>query len=435
MKRSHLRFALLFLLLMILPLAACDEELPHEHLFGEWCVTIPPTHTEAGEELRGCVNCAYKETRTVEPLGHTFAASWDYDASSHWHTCSCGATHDVALHEPDEAGVCLHCHVDLSRLHYTKAGGVITFGSYPQSQVTDEALVASLDRVVEALPTAEDKGGWELYDDLEGAAEEPYMWYIDIEHEGARYRGVYFTDYRPMRNSMPTGADYSMQDENGYARGSVFWFRFDPIRWRILSEREGRAFLSAELVLDATPYQDSIVDSNYSTVGIEDNAPTGTQANAYLYSRVRHFLTTTFVDLAFTDEERAMLLGTTLRNDRSLPSSDGTGDKVFLLGTGDLSTRSGDAAWMRLASDYAACRGASRMQNENLYDGGAPWYLRAPSYLSDLLDTSSEKRMKTRMVSSTGNYRYDTIITDVDLTCVGTVPAVWIDLAEVEEVK
>lgn len=431
MKRSHLRFALLFLLLMILPLAACDEELPHEHLFGEWCVTIDPTHTEAGEELRGCVNCAYKETRRVEPLGHTFAASWDYDVSTHWHTCSCGATHGADPHELDEAGVCLYCHVEVSRLHYTKADGVITFGSYPQSQVTDQALIDALNAAVGALPTAEGTGDWTPYDDLAGAAKEPYMWYIDIEHSGARYRGVYFTAYRPMRNSLPTGADFSMQDENGYACGTAFWFRFDPIRWRILSESGGRAFLSAELVLDATPYQDSI-GSNYSTVGIEGNAPTGTQANTYLYSRIRHFLTTTFVDRAFTGEERAMLLGTTLRNDGSLPSSDGTGDKVFLLGTGDLSTQSGNAAWMRRASDYAACRGASQMRNGNRYDGGAPWYLRASSSLSSLLDTSSENRMKTRMVSSTGNHGYDTIITDVDLTYVGTVPAVWIDLAEVE---
>lgn len=431
MKQSRILLTLLFLLLMILSLVACGEELPHEHLFGEWSVTLSPTHTEAGEELRGCVNCNYKETRKIDPLGHTFGASWDYDTTSHWHTCSCGVVSDSALHDLDEEGVCRVCRVKVSDLHYTKSGDVITFGSYPQSQVTDETLISALTAAAGALPAADTAGAWTRYDDLAGAAAEDYMWYIDVEYSDARYRGVYFTAYRPMRNSLPTGADFSLQDENGYACDTVYWFRFDPIRWRILAEEDGRAFLSAELVLDAAPYQD-LIGNDYSTAGVGGNAPTGTQANAYLYSRARQFLTTTFTELAFTDEERAMLLGTALHNDRSLPSSDGTGDKVFLLGTGDLSRLSGDAAWVRLASAYAACRGVSQMQNGNRYDGGAPWYLRVPSSLSALTDTSSAKRMKTRMVSSTGNHRYDTIITDVDLACVGTVPAVWINLAEVE---
>lgn len=431
MKPSRLLLALLFLLLMILPLAACDEELPHEHLFGEWDVTLSPTHTEAGEELRGCVNCNYKETRKIDPLGHTFESSWDYDAANHWHTCSCGAVSDSAPHELDEEGVCLVCRVKVSDLHYTKSGGVITFGSYPQSQVTDETLVKTLTAAAGTLPTADDAGAWTPYDDLAGAATEDYMWYIDVAYDDARYRGVCFTAYRPMRNSLRTGADFSLQDENGYACDTVYWFRFDPIRWRILAEENGRAFLSAELVLDAAPYQD-LIGSDYGTVGVGGNAPTGTQANAYLYSRVRRFLTTTFAELAFTEEEQSVLLGTTLRNDRSLPSSDGTGDKVFLLGTGDLSCLSGDAAWARLASAYAACRGVLKMQEGNRYDGGAPWYLRAPSSLSGIADTSSARRMKTRIVSATGNYRYDTATTDVDLACVGTVPAVWIGLAEVK---
>ena len=48
------------------------SEPPHEHVYGEWQVSIRPTCTEKGEETRTC-ECGASETRDVEPLGH----KWD----------------------------------------------------------------------------------------------------------------------------------------------------------------------------------------------------------------------------------------------------------------------------------------------------------------------------------------------------------------------
>ena len=41
------------------------------------------------------------------------------------------------------------------------------------------------------------------------------MWYIDVERNGEKYRGVYFTQYRPECTSFPSFYDCS-QYKNGY---------------------------------------------------------------------------------------------------------------------------------------------------------------------------------------------------------------------------
>ena len=45
---------------------------PHEHVYGDWQVTMRPTCTEKGEETRVCA-CGAEEKRDVDPLGH----KWD----------------------------------------------------------------------------------------------------------------------------------------------------------------------------------------------------------------------------------------------------------------------------------------------------------------------------------------------------------------------
>ncbi len=73
-KRPLLRPSVLpllaLLILLVLPLAACDGETgDHEHTFGEWVVEKEATCTENGTRFRSC-ECGEKETETVE-AGHT----------------------------------------------------------------------------------------------------------------------------------------------------------------------------------------------------------------------------------------------------------------------------------------------------------------------------------------------------------------------------
>lgn len=44
----------------------------HNHTYGEWSETKPATCTEAGVKNRTCTECAYKETASIDALGHDF---------------------------------------------------------------------------------------------------------------------------------------------------------------------------------------------------------------------------------------------------------------------------------------------------------------------------------------------------------------------------
>lgn len=443
---KHLHFLPLWLLisvLLVLSLAGCGEtpETVHEHRYGEWYVVTPATHEESGLEARNCTGCKQKETRETAPTGHTFRTEWDYDATAHFHSCSCGATEEKAPHDLDESGVCRTCRVDSTRLAYTKENGVITMGTYPQSRVTDSQLTDALTAAAGTLPTAENAGAWTPYGDCTAKkVEGDFMWYIDLSLEGERYRGVYFTHYRPMSPGIPSDEKRSEQDDNGFATGTVYWFRFEPVRWRILTQRSGRALLLADLILDAVPYQDNVRESPEtkdpsSTVTDANGAPDGTYANVYAYSRVRQFLTDEFSRTAFTEKQAALLAPTSTAGDYSQVSE--SGDRVFLITAGDLLAYCGGAAaQFRRGSDYAACRGLRMMHEDNRFFGGGYWFLRTPR--ADVANASNKLRCEITasvcMVMATGNNSFSTSqnTTRVDYTFVGTVPAVWLTLAEAE---
>lgn len=433
---------LLMAVLLVLSFAGCGQENPaHEHHYGDWYVITAPTHTSPGLEARNCVNCTEKDTRAIAATGHTFSSDWDYDADTHFHTCSCGAEDERASHDFDESGVCRVCRVDRTRLSYTKSGGVITMGTYPQSRVTDEELIGSLTAAAGALPSTLDAGDWTPYDDCAAdSMADDFMWYRDISLGTETYRGVYFTAYRPLSPDLPSAGSYSEQDDNGYAKNTVYWFRYEPVRWRILTRIDGKVLLLADLIIDAFPYQDNVrmypdEENPTSTVTDANGAPDGTSANNYAYSRVRSFLTDTFYRTAFTDEEAALLNTVSVTGDYSLPAS--TGDRVFLLSAWDILKYCGTAeTQFRRGSDYAACRGLRMLREDNRFAGGGYWFLRTPKVGLPFASAKlhCELTASVCMVMATGNRNYDLSqdSTRVDYSFVGTVPAVWLTLAEAE---
>ena len=461
MKQIRLLPLLLLLAaLAVLSLSGCGEQpATHEHRYGDWYVVTPATHTAEGLEARNCTACEEKETRTVPATGHTFPTDWDYNADVHFHTCPCGVTDERSAHTFDSDGVCTVCRVDRSRLAYTKSGGTVTLGTYPQSRVEDPELATSLTAAAGSPPTAADPGAWRPYDDCAAdGTDHRFMWYIDLPLGSERYRGVYFTGYRPMSPDLPSAEAYSEQDDNGYEKGTVYWFRYDPIRWRILTRSSGKVLLLADLVLDAVPYQDScrealLPNPDYRegkdsdakknllyTVTDANGAPDATNANSYVYSRIRRFLLDEFSRTAFTDEQTALLCAvSTPAGGRSIPlTSAGAGDRVFVPDLQDILSFCGTAdAQFRRGSDYAACRGLRLLRGDNRFAGGAYWFLRTPKkngYPFNSSELNRELTASVCMVMATGNRNLDPTLstTRVDYSFVGTVPAVWLTLAEAD---
>ena len=94
MKKLYFVFASLFVLTFFaFILVSCETEEECEHAFGEWEIISEADCTSGGYCLRTCTLCEYKERRSIQPTGHSFAEEWEYDAEYHWHATTCG--HDT----------------------------------------------------------------------------------------------------------------------------------------------------------------------------------------------------------------------------------------------------------------------------------------------------------------------------------------------------
>lgn len=62
-----------------------------EHTFNSGEITTPATETTEGVKTFTCTVCSYKKTESIPVLGHThtFADTWSFDETKHWHKATC----------------------------------------------------------------------------------------------------------------------------------------------------------------------------------------------------------------------------------------------------------------------------------------------------------------------------------------------------------
>lgn len=269
-------------------------------------------------------------------------------------------------------------------------GETVEFGSYPQTDVTS-SMGAEL---TAAAPSTDD---WISYNYYHDGKQSDYMKYYDLTYNGSRYRGVYFTKYRPDFWNATSSANH--QSRNGYSTNNVYWFRYDPLTWRILDPSVG--YVICEDIIDSQAFNDE-----YYTIGMEDaygniayhNDKTYTHfANNWEYSTVRTWLNETFFVTAFSSSERSQIPCTklttpacsTFRSDYDVGE---TGDYVFLPSYQDMLNSlygfsSDDFDYNRRAhsSDYAKSQGVCVDTScEDKYDKYVSYYrLRSAGYDSN----------------------------------------------------
>ena len=289
-------------------------------------------------------------------------------------------------------------------------GEYILFGSYPQTEVTDSAITTALNGMRGTLPTSSNSRDWTSYGYYISGNVTNFMWYIDLEYSGEKYRGVYFTSYRPNNPLSSSSTSNSYQDDNGYSTGTVYWFKWEPIKWRILTESNGKAMILSELMLDSQQYD---YDGSYS--------------NNYANSTIRAWLNDTFYNTAFGALQQAIIETTEV--DNSVYSTgyssnhyacENTFDKVFLLSYREVvnssygfsTSTSNSTTRQKQGSDYCKTQGSYTYT----YNGNGNWWLRSPDYyFSDF----------ARYVTSDGYLGYDY---RVNGTGCGVVPALVICL-------
>ncbi len=268
--------------------------------------------------------------------------------------------------------------VTTTLMTYTKEKDYIYFGMYPQTEVLDSELKLKLSSCIGQLPTASNSYDWIDYGYYYNEVQNAYMWYQDINYENNEYRAVYFTHNKPSNPHAISSNSY--QTNYGYNIETVYYFKFEPIKWKILSLSNDKAFLVSDLILDCQMFYPSS-----SIFSFAHNGGNG-YANNYELSDIRKWLNTEFYNISFNSNDKSHILTTEVINDALSTGKEGnkyacenTMDKVFLLSSSDVINQDYTTR-MKKKTDYSKVQGV--MQHSDYYNKDcSSWLLRSPNYV------------------------------------------------------
>lgn len=258
-------------------------------------------------------------------------------------------------------------------------GSKIEFGSYPQSEVTDADEVAKLEADSENYLWVSYKYYSGTGNSTDGEMEPgDFMLYKDFYSGGEMFRAVTFSEYRPGTGGGIKGDSYSNQRENGYHPNKVYYFKYEPLTWRVLDPDEG--YIMCDNIIDSQSYQNFVIRKDGKLYNSKDFT---NYVSDWETCSLRQWLNKTFYNTAFSREEK-MLIGTTFLENNSPDGTwfgTDTGDKIFILSFDDVinsaygfdsSISEFDKARKLKGTDYSKCQGVY------ISLGYPHWWLRTP---------------------------------------------------------
>ena len=259
-------------------------------------------------------------------------------------------------------------------------GDYLLFGEYPQTRVENASITSQLNAQAGSLPSSNDSANWTRYEYYyiwwENGNEMRSLqnvWFIDLSYNDNRYRGVYFTSYRDYYALQIGNESSSYQDDNGYYSSNVYWFKFEPIKWRILSESDGEALIFSEMILDSQEYCESDRGTKVNSELIA--------AHYYEYSNIRKWLNNTFYNIAFSELQKGLISKSLTLNDAAGANTE---DYVFILGELDVTSKAygfnsdykaSDDNRKKTATDYAFSQGVWTDMDSDP-SGNSNWWIR-----------------------------------------------------------
>lgn len=277
-------------------------------------------------------------------------------------------------HSYNDNDICENCG---SRPPYKMSSdrNYIYFGEYPQTVKASNVTVG----------TTADADGYYLGSD------------------GYRYAKVTATPYN---------SGYTFSTGASVSSGTVYYFKVEPIKWRILKRNaDGTAVILCESIIANHCYY-----KNTSNRTIDGKT---VYPNNYKYSDIRAWLNDEFYNKAFNEYQKAIIETTTVNNSASTTwdssnsyACENTEDKVWLLSAKDTvntsygfnsSNSNYDVARRRQTSDYSRATGAY-MSIDSSYYGNGWWWLRSPhdNYSRYACDVSSGGDGSIHGVSDSG---------------------------------
>ena len=289
-----------------------------EHACDTWDTTNAATCTEEGKKKGYCDRCQNHVSQAIPAKGHQNQNG----------TCSaCSLVLSLGNEKyifVDEHGV------------RDEGGNYLLFGEYPQSLKAEGVTVGT---------TADSRG-----------------YYLGSD-------GFYYAKV----TADPFNSGYKFSSGASVTNGTVYYFKVEPIRWRILSESGDTALILCDSIIANHRYDES--NNNYKS------------------SEIRAWLNGTFYNTAFNELQKDLI--NTVLVDNSEASTgyssnpyacEDTSDKVFLLSYKEVTNpdygfssndSDYDTARRMTVNDYARATGAY-MNEDNGW-----WWLRSPSTRHD----------------------------------------------------
>lgn len=366
-------FLLCLLLCFTCLLCACDDTEPpetdpetptHTHEWGEWRTSILATCTTEGQEKRLC-SCGEVEKRVVPATQeHTFtekSMTEDYE-------CNSGAfqTDGVYYYK------CSVCDAKGTSVYMTENARVY-FGEYPQTLKAEN---------VEITETTDSRGYF-------------------LGSDGAYYAKV---------SATPNASGYTFSSGETVMSAWDYYFKVEPILWRILSIDGNTALLLCDSIIDNMPFNNGYGNDNYAD------------------STIRTWLNGDFFNIAFSATAQECVATSSITSN---PGRDLTGllegyvpgvpktteDKIFLLSKEELTNaayglNTNEARKMK-ANDYTLANGI-RVNAD--WNGYACWWQRDLYQQDNVYHVTQTGAQASSFCVGTQNY-------------VGVVPALTINFS------
>lgn len=281
------------------------------------------------------------------------------------------------------------------------AGDTISFGTYPQTKVTDENLIAELDAAEKTWTSYRyySGTGGSGYDGLQEPGD--WMRFADFFHAGEKYRAVTFDLYRPRWlywKAEATGRYVTQYNDtyiNGYRNNTVYYFKYEPLVWRVLDPQTG--LVITESIIDSQSLC-NVIYENPNDHKFYRGIDSTVYSNDYAASDLRAWMNCQFYATAFSDGQKAAILTTDVET--------GLSNKIFYLSRTQANNMGSDAQRLAYGTDYAKSQGLYvNAGGEGV--GASPWSLRTPygsdgSYVYQVTLTKGAVSIAQSPVQNTG---------------------------------
>ena len=246
-----------------------------------------------------------------------------------------------------------------------KAGQKVTwdcvwFGAYPQSEVTSGNIYNTL----------KNAKGWDGNN--------------DIVINGNKYRRLKGEDATYYTSNSANRYNWN----NNYS--TYHYFKYEPIKWRVLEVSNGQALLLADEVLDNQEYNKNSVNVTWETSSIRS----WLNGQGALFNQPGiDYTRNNFINTAFSENEQKNILVTNVINNNNINygtfGGNNTFDKIFLLAESQVYTEQAkkygfvannetyDESRRSKCNTYAFAMGCHKSTKNN-YKENVCWWLRSP---------------------------------------------------------